>query len=405
MRFEVGKWIICGLMVQAIAPAATAQVSDNVVRIGVINDATGPYADLAGPGSILAVRMAVEDFGRTVNGQPIEVISANHQNKTDIGAGIAREWFDTGKVDIIVDITNSSVALAVQQLAREKNRIVIVAAVGTVDFTGKSCAPTTMSWLYDSSALAKSSLGAAVKGGLDTWYFIAVDYAFGHSMQADATRVVAAAGGKVLGSVRHPLNTSDFSSYLLQAQASGAKAVLFANGGSDLIGGLKQAKEFGLAARGQKLVTPLMFLTDVHSLGLETAQGLRFATAFYWDRNDETRQWAQRFFARHKAMPTMVQASMYSAVRHYLAAVRDAKTDEAQAVVAKMRATPVNDFYVKGGQIRADGRLVHDMYLAEVKKPQESKSPYDYYTIVRTIPGIEAFSPAEEGGCPLAQKR
>lgn len=405
MRFEFGKWIICGLMLQAIAPAATAQVSDNVVKIGVINDAAGPYADISGPGSVLAVRMAVEDFGGTVNGRPIEVVSANHQNKTDIGAGIAREWFDTGKVDIIVDISNSAVALAVQQLAREKNRIAIAAAVGTVDFTGKSCAPTTMSWLYDSSALASSSLGAAVKGGLDTWYFIAVDYAFGHSMQADATRVVAAAGGKVLGSVRHPLNTSDFSSYLLQAQASGAKAVLFANGGSDLINGLKQAKEFGLAARGQKLVTPLMFLTDVHSLGLETAQGLRFATGFYWDRNDETRQWAQRFFARHKAMPTMVHASMYSAVRHYLAAVRDAKTDEAQAVVAKMRATPVNDFYVKGGQVRADGRLVHDMYLVEVKKPQESKAPYDYYTIVRTIPGAEAFRPAEEGGCPLAQKR
>jgi branched-chain amino acid transport system substrate-binding protein len=392
-------------MLNAVVFGASAQVSDGVVKIGVINDAAGPYADLSGPGSVLAVRMAVEDFGGTVTGRPIEVVSANHQNKSDIGAGIAREWFDVGKVDIIVDISNSAVALAVQQLAREKNRIVIVAAVGTVDFTGKSCAPTTMSWLYDSSALAGSSLGAAVKGGLDTWYFIAVDYAFGISMQADATRVVAAAGGKVLGSVRHPLNSSDFSSYLLQAQASGAKAVLFANGGSDLINGLKQAKEFGLAARGQKLVTPLMFLTDVHSLGLETAQGLRFATGFYWDRNDETRQWAQRFFARHKAMPTMVHASMYSAVRHYLAAVRDAKTDEAQAVVAKMRATPVNDFYAKGGQVRADGRLVHDMYLAEVKKPQESKAPYDYYTIVRTIPGAEAFRSAEEGGCPLAQKR
>lgn len=403
MRHTVRKWMICGVLLQTLAAAAFAQVSDNVVKIGVLNDATGPYADLSGPGSVLAVRMAVEDFGGKVNGQPIEVVSANHQNKSDIGAGIAREWFDAAKVDIIVDLSNSAVALAVQQLAREKNKVAIAAAVGTVDFTGKSCAPTTMSWLYDSYALANSSLNAAVKSGLDTWYFIVVDYAFGISMQADATRAVTAAGGKVLGSVRHPLNSSDYSSYLLQAQASGAKAVLFANGGADLINGLKQAKEFGLTARGQKMVTPLMFLTDVHSLGLEAAQGLRFATGFYWDRTDETRQWARRFFERHKAMPTMVHASMYSAVRHYLAGVRDAKTDEAQAVVAKMRATPVNDFYAKDGRLRADGRLVHDMYLAEVKKPQDSKMPYDYYTIVRTIPGVEAFRSAEEGGCPLVK--
>lgn len=403
MRHTVRKWMICGVLLQTLAAAAFAQVSDNVVKIGVLNDATGPYADLSGPGSVLAVRMAVEDFGGKVNGQPIEVVSANHQNKSDIGAGIAREWFDAAKVDIIVDLSNSAVALAVQQLAREKNKVAIAAAVGTVDFTGKSCAPTTMSWLYDSYALANSSLNAAVKSGLDTWYFIVVDYAFGISMQADATRAVTAAGGKVLGSVRHPLNSSDYSSYLLQAQASGAKAVLFANGGADLINGLKQAKEFGLTARGQKMVTPLMFLTDVHSLGLEAAQGLRFATGFYWDRTDETRQWARRFFERHKAMPTMVHASMYSAVRHYLAGVRDAKTDEAQAVVAKMRATPVNDFYAKDGRLRADGRLVHDMYLAEVKKPQDSKMPYDYYTIVRTIPGAEAFRSAEEGGCPLVK--
>lgn len=403
MRHTVRKWMICGVLLQTLAAAAFAQVSDNVVKIGVLNDATGPYADLSGPGSVLAVRMAVEDFGGKVNGQPIEVVSANHQNKSDIGAGIAREWFDAAKVDIIVDLSNSAVALAVQQLAREKNKVAIAAAVGTVDFTGKSCAPTTMSWLYDSYALANSSLNAAVKSGLDTWYFIVVDYAFGISMQADATRAVTAAGGKVLGSVRHPLNSSDYSSYLLQAQASGAKAVLFANGGADLINGLKQAKEFGLTARGQKMVTPLMFLTDVHSLGLEAAQGLRFATGFYWDRTDEARQWARRFFERHKAMPTMVHASMYSAVRHYLAGVRDAKTDEAQAVVAKMRATPVNDFYAKDGRLRADGRLVHDMYLAEVKKPQDSKMPYDYYTIVRTIPGAEAFRSAEEGGCPLVK--
>lgn len=404
MRLTIRRWVYAAVMLNAVVFGAAAQVSDGVVKIGVLNDASGPYADLSGPGSVLAARMAVEDFGGTVLGRPIEVVSANHQNKADVGANIAREWFDTGKVDLAIDLANSAVALAVQQLAREKNKVAIATAVGTTDFTGKSCASTTMSWLYDSYALSNSLVKAAVKGGLDSWFFITVDYAFGNSMQADASRAVAAAGGKVAGSVRHPINTSDFSSYLLQAQASGAKVVLFANGGADLINGLKQAKEFGLSARGQTLVTPLMFLTDVHTLGLETAQGLRFVTGFYWDRDEESRQWARRFFLRHKAMPTMVHASVYSAVRHYLGAVRGAQTDEARAVTAKMRATPVNDFYAKGGQIRTDGRLLHDMYLVEVKQPQESKTPYDYYKIVRAIPGVEAFRPAGESGCPLVKK-
>jgi branched-chain amino acid transport system substrate-binding protein len=405
MKTTIKSCIVGALLLRALTLNAFAQMSDDVVKIGVLNDASGPYADFSGPGSVLAARMAVEDFGGKVNGVPIEVVSANHQNKPDVGASIAREWFDIKKVDIVLDLSNSAVALAVQQLAREKNKIVIAGAVGTTDFTGKNCAPTTMSWVYDSYALSNSLVKAAVQSGLDTWYFVTVDYAFGISMQADASRAVAAAGGKVLGSVKHPLNASDFSSYVLQAQASRAKAALFADGGADLINGLKQAKEFGLASHGQTLVTSVMFITDVRSLGLQTAQGLKFVTAFYWDRNEETRQWSRRFFERHKAMPTMVQAAMYSAVRHYLTAVRDAKTDEAQAVVAKMRATPVNDFYVKGGQIRADGRLVHDMYLAEVKKPQESKSPYDYYRIVRTIPGAEAFRSVEGSGCPLGKKQ
>lgn len=405
MRLTFKNCMVGALLLHALAFNAFAQISDGVVKIGVLNDASGPYADFSGPGSVLAARMAVEDFGGTVNGLPIEVVSANHQNKADVGATIAREWFDIGKVDMILDLSNSAVALAVQQLARDKNRIAIAGAVGTTDFTGKACAATTMSWLYDSYALSNSLVKAAVQSGLDTWYFITVDYAFGVSMQADATRAVAAAGGKVLRSVKHPLNAPDFSSYVLQAQASGAKAVLFANGAADLVNGLKQAREFGLVSKGQTLVTSVMFITDVHSLGLETAQGLKFVTGFYWDRNEETRQWSRRFFERHKRMPTMVQASMYSAARHYLLAVREAKTDEAQAVAAKMRAMPVNDFYVKGGQLRQDGRLVHDMYLAEVKKPQESKSPYDYYRIVRTIPGVEAFRPAEESGCPLVKKQ
>jgi branched-chain amino acid transport system substrate-binding protein len=392
------------MALQAVAFDASAQVSDGVVKIGVLNDQSGPYADLAGPGSVIAAQMAVEDFGGKVLGKPIEVTSANHLNKADVGVNIARQWFDTGKVDLIVDIVNSSVALGVQQLAREKNRVVIGTAVGTGDFTGKSCTSTSISWLYDSYALANSLVQSAVKSGLDTWYFITVDYAFGQSMQADATLAIQKAGGKVLGSVRHPINTSDFSSYLLQAQASGAKVVAFANGGADLINSLKQAREFGLASRGQTIVTPVMFITDVKSLGLQAAQGLRFATAFYWDRNDETRQWSKRFFERHKAMPTMVQASVYSAVRHYLQAVKDAGTDEAQAVAARMRATPVNDFYVKNGQIRADGRLVHDMYLVEVKKPEESHGPWDLYKIIRTVPGAEVFRPLEKSGCPLVKK-
>jgi branched-chain amino acid transport system substrate-binding protein len=404
MKLTITISAITAIFLHALAFNASAQVSDGVVKIGVINDQSGPYADLAGPGSVVAARMAIEDFGGTVLGRPIEVVSANHLNKADVGANIIREWFDTGKVDLALDIVNSSVALAIQHQAKEKNRVVIATAVGSTDFTGKSCVPTSISWLYDSYALANSLVKSAVQGGLDSWFFITVDYAFGLSMQADATRAVESAGGKVVGSVKHPLNTSDFSSYLLQAQASGAKVILFANGGADLINGLKQAGEFGLAKRGQTIVTPLMFLTDVKSLGLEVAQGLRFVTAFYWDRNEETRQWSRRFFDRHKAMPTMVHASIYSSVRHYLEAIKAAKTDEAQAVVAKMRAMPVNDFYVKNGQIREDGRLVHDMYLVEVKKPNESKTPWDFYKVIRTVPGTEAFRSAQESGCPLVKK-
>jgi len=404
MKLTITISAITAIFLHAIAFNVSAQVSDGVVKIGVINDQSGPYADLAGPGSVVAARMAIEDFGGTVLGRPIEVVSANHLNKADVGANIIREWFDTGKVDLALDIVNSSVALAIQHQAKEKNRVVIATAVGSTDFTGKSCVPTSISWLYDSYALANSLVKSAVQGGLDSWFFITVDYAFGLSMQADATRAVESAGGKVVGSVKHPLNTSDFSSYLLQAQASGAKVILFANGGADLINGLKQAGEFGLAKRGQTIVTPLMFLTDVKSLGLEVAQGLRFVTAFYWDRNEETRQWSRRFFDRHKAMPTMVHASIYSSVRHYLEAIKAAKTDEAQAVVAKMRAMPVNDFYVKNGQIREDGRLVHDMYLVEVKKPNESKTPWDFYKVIRTVPGTEAFRSAQESGCPLVKK-
>ena len=379
---------------------ARAQISDGVVKIGVLNDQSGLYADLGGPGSVVAARMAVEDFGGTVLGKPVEIVFADHQNKSDVGAAVAREWFEIGHVDMAIGFDHSAVALAVEQLANEKNRIAIAGAVGSTAFTGKSCTPTEASWIYDSYALTTSLAKAIVAEGRDSWFFITVDYAFGHSLETDATAAVKAAGGKVLGSVRHPLNTADFSSYLLQAQASGAKVVAFANGGGDMVNATKQANEFGLT-KNQNIVSLLVFLSDVHSMGLQAAQGLKFVTAFYWDRNDETRAWSKRFFDRHGRMPTMPQAAVYSAIRHYLGAIAAAGTDEAKAVMAKMRERPVNDFYVKNGRLREDGRLVHDMYFAQVKAPSESKGDWDYYKILAAIPGDQAFRPLAEGGCPL----
>jgi branched-chain amino acid transport system substrate-binding protein len=394
--------IAAGVLLSGASPASP-EISDDVVKIGVLNDQSGLYADLAGPGSVVAAQMAVEDAGGSVLGKPVDIVVADHQNKADIGAAIARQWFDPEHVDMVIDFANSSVALAVEQLAKEHDRIAIATAVGTTDFTGKACTPTEAAWLYDSYALATSVARAAVARGLDSWFFITVDYAFGHSLEADAMRAVRAAGGKVLGSVRHPLNTADFSSYLLQAKASGAKVVAFANGGGDMINATKQAREFGLVEGGQTLVSLLVFITDVHSLGLPAAQGLTFVTAFYWDRDEASRRWAKRFFARHRAMPTMAQASVYSAIRHYLRAIAAAGTDEARAVMAKMRELPVEDFYAPGARLRIDGRLVHDMYLAQVKKPAESTGPWDYYKILATIPGDQAFHSLADGGCPLAQ--
>ena len=379
---------------------ARAQISDGVVKIGVLNDQSGLYADLGGPGSVVAARMAVEDFGGTVLGKPVEIVFADHQNKSDVGAAVAREWFEVGHVDMAIGFDHSAVALAVEQLAYEKNRIAIAGAVGSTAFTGKSCTPTEASWIYDSYALTTSLAKAIVAEGRDSWFFITVDYAFGHSLETDATAAVKAAGGKVLGSVRHPLNTADFSSYLLQAQASGAKVVAFANGGGDMVNATKQANEFGLT-KNQNIVSLLVFLSDVHSMGLQAAQGLKFVTAFYWDRYEETRVWSKRFFDRHGRMPTMPQAAVYSAIRHYLGAIAAAGTDEAKAVMAKMRERPVNDFYVKNGRLREDGRLVHDMYFAQVKTPSESKGDWDYYKILAAIPGDQAFRPLAEGGCPL----
>jgi branched-chain amino acid transport system substrate-binding protein len=403
LRFSIA---LAGPLISAMigAAGAHAQVSDDLVRIGVLNDQSGLYADLGGPGSVVAARMAVEDFGGNVLGKPVEIVVADHQNKADIGAAIARRWFDAEKVDMAIGFDNSSVALAVERLAAEHDRIAIAGAVGSTAFTGKACTPTEASWLYDSYALTTSLARSVVAEGRDTWFFVTVDYAFGHSLEADATAAVLAAGGKVVGGVRHPLNTADFSSYLLQAQASGAKVVALANGGGDMINAIKQAREFGLTRGGQTVVSLLVFISDVHSMGLQTAQGLKFATAFYWDRDEESRAWSKRFMARHGKMPTMAQAGVYSAIRHYLKAIDAAGTDEAKTVMAKMRELPVSDFYAKNARLREDGRLVHDMYFAEVKKPSESKEPWDDYNILGTIPGATAFRSLADGGCPLAQR-
>src|SRR5689334_13056516 len=399
MRFPLA--LVSALLATSLfASSARAQISDGVVKIGVLNDQSGLYADLGGPGSVIAAKMAAEDFGGKVLGKPIEIVFADHQNKSDVGVALAREWFEIGNVDMVTGFDHSAVALAVEQLASEKNRIAIAGAVGSTAFTGKSCTPLEASWIYDSYALTTSLAKAIVAEGRDTWFFITVDYAFGHSLEADATAAVKAAGGKVLGSVRHPLNTADFSSYLLQAQASGAKVVAFANGGGDMVNATKQANEFGLTKK-QSMVSLLVFISDVHSMQLQAAQGLKFVTGFYWDRDDDSRAWSKRFFDRNGRMPTMAQASVYSAVRHYVASIKAAGTDEAKAVMAKMRELPVNDFYVKNGHVREDGRLVHDMLFVQVKTPAESKGPWDYYKILGTVPGDQAFRSLAEGGCPL----
>jgi branched-chain amino acid transport system substrate-binding protein len=399
--------ITLGLLATAVigVGAASGQISDDVVRIGVLNDQSNVYADLGGPGSVIAARMAIEDVGGKVLGKPIDILVADHQSKADVGASIARQWFDTDKVDMVIGFDNSSVALAVEQVAFQKNRIAIATAIGTTAFTGKSCTPNEAAWVYDAYALTNTLARSLVARGQDTWFFITVDYSLGHSLEADATNAVVASGGRVLGSARHPLNTADFSAHLLQAQASGAKVVALANAGGDMTNAIKQASEFGLTRTGQIVVSLLTFITDINSVGLKAAQGLTFVTAFYWDRDDENRAWSKRFFEFHKRMPTMAHAAVYSAIRHYLRAIEAAGTDEAKAVMAKMREIPVNDFYAKNGKVREDGRMVHDMYFVQVKTPEESTGPWDYYKILSTIPGDQAFRPLDEGGCPLVKQR
>jgi branched-chain amino acid transport system substrate-binding protein len=383
--------------------AAEAQIAKDTVKIGVLADMSSLYADLGGPGSVEAAKMAVADFGGTVNGKKIEVIAADHQNKPDIGAAIARQWFDQDGVDMITDLTTSSVALAVQEVARAKNKIVLITGAASSDLTGKACAPTSIHWMYDTVALANGTGAAVVKAGGDTWFFITADYAFGHALERDTSEIVAANGGKVLGAVKVPLNTADFSSYLLQAQASKAKIIGLANAGGDTINSIKQAAEFGIVAGGQKLAGLLVFVTDVRSLGLKTAQGLQLTEGFYWDQDDQTRAWSKKFSDRMHKEPTMVQAGVYSAVTHYLNAVKATNSIDGPTVVKQLKSAPINDFAIRNGHIQEDGSLVHDMYLFEVKKPEESKGEWDLYKQISTIPGAQAFKRPKGNECPLVK--
>jgi branched-chain amino acid transport system substrate-binding protein len=383
--------------------AAQAQTADDVVKIGVLNDMSSLYADISGQGSVIAARMAVEDFGAAQKGMKVEIVSADHQNKPDVGTNIARTWIDVDKVDVIVDVPTSSVALAINEVVREKNKVFLVSGAAASDLTGPKCSPNTVHWTYDTWALANGTGKALVKTGGDTWFFLTADYAFGHALERDTAATVEANGGKVLGKIRHPLNTSDFSSYLLQAQSSKAKVIGLANAGGDTINSIKQGAEFGIVKGGQTFAGLLMFISDVHALGLATAQGLVLTEAWYWDMNDANREFAKKFSAANKGKyPTMVQAGVYGAVTHYLKAVAALKNDEdGKAVVAKMKETPTDDKLFGKGAIRADGRKIHDMYLFEVKKPDESKYPWDYYKVRATIPAAEAFRPLKDGGCPL----
>ena len=395
-------------LVAALAVAAAsvhAQVSDGVIKIGVLNDQSSLYADISGQGGAVAARMAVEDFGADKKGMKVEIVSADHQNKPDVGSSIARQWLDVDKVDVIVDVPNSGVALALNQIVRDKGKALLVSGAATADLTGKACSPNTIHWTYDTWALANGTGNAIVKTGGDTWFFLTADYAFGHALERDTEAVVVKAGGKVLGKVRHPLNTQDFSSFLLQAQASKAKIIGLANAGGDTTNAIKQAAEFGLVKGGQNLAGLLVFITDVHALGLDKAQGLIMTETFYWDMNDKTRAFAKKFAERNRQIhPTMIHAGVYSATLHYLKAVEALKSDDGTKVIAKMKEMPTDDPLFGKGTIRPDGRKVHPAYLFEVKKPSESKAPWDYYKLRSTIPAEQAFRPIDQGDCPLVKK-
>ncbi|WP_344762340.1 ABC transporter substrate-binding protein [Actimicrobium antarcticum] len=380
-------------------------ISDDVVKVGLLLDLSGVYADIAGKGTATAVQMAIDDFGGKVLGKKIEMVFADHNNKADIAASKAREWFDTAKVDALLDVAGSATALSALEVAKLKNKIVIFNGPGTQRITNDLCTPVSVHYVYDTYSLANVTAKAMVKNGGDTWYFLSADWAFGAALQQNASEVVKEAGGKVLGASKHPSNAPDFSSYLLQAQASGAKVIGLANSGADTVNAIKGAQEFGLMRSGkQKLAGLLMFINDIHALGLQNAQGLLLSEAFYWDMNNETRAWSRRYFEKTKGMPNMIQAGAYSSTMHYLKAIQASGTDDTATVMAKMKATPINDFFAKNGRIREDGRMVHDMYLFEVKKPSESKTPWDYYNLVGTVPADQAFMPLSKSDCSLVKK-
>ena len=386
------------------ATAKTGKLSGDMVKIAVLNDMAGVYADIGGPGSVEAAKMAVADFGGKVFGKPIEVVFADHQNKPDVGASKAREWFDVQGVDMIVDVPTSSVAIAVAKVANEKKRVYMNTGAATKALTNEECNPYTVHYAYDTYALANGTGKAIVQTGGKTWFFLTADYAFGHALEADTAAVVKASGGEVKGAVRHPLSASDFSSFLLQAQASKAQIIGLANAGGDTINSVKAANEFGLT-KNQTLAGLLMFISDVHSLGLKTAQGMMLTDAWYWDTNEETRKFGRRFFDKMKRMPSFDQAGVYSATLTYLKAVQEAGTDDADAVMTVLKKTKINDVFAKGGYIRADGRMVHDMYLMQVKKPEDSKYPWDYYQLKKVIPAEEAFQPLALSTCPMLKKK
>ncbi|MTV18189.1 ABC transporter substrate-binding protein [Bradyrhizobium elkanii] len=398
-------WIAASAAMLSVAFAAPshAQISDDAVKIGVLTDQAGLYADAAGPGAVEAVRMAIADFGGKVSGKPIAMVDADHQNKADVGAGIARRWYEQENVDVIVDFANSAVAFAVLELTKQKNKAMLVSSAGSSDLTGKGCSANSVQWTYNTYALANSTVRALAKSGAKSWYFVTVDYAFGHALRNDAARTVEKVGGSIAGEVRHPLNSMDFSSYLLQAQSSKADVIAFANTGGDLANSIRQAQEFGMA-HTQKLAAFLMQTSDIHAIGLQAAQGLQLATAFYWDLDDKTRDFAARFMARTKKRPTMVQAGLYSAVINYLKAVEKSGTDDGPKVIAQMKDMPIDDFFARNAFLRADGQLIHDMYLVQVKSPAESKGAWDYEKLVQVIPGKEAFATPEESACPLLKK-
>jgi branched-chain amino acid transport system substrate-binding protein len=397
--------VIAGALLCALALATVAAgAQDKVLRVGIITDMSGQYKDGNGPGSVIAAQMAAEEVGGTVAGRKIEIISGDHQNKPDIASSIVREWIDNQHVDLVAEGVNSAVALAIMNVTAERNKPFLISGAGSSDITGKNCTPSSIHWTYDTYASSNATAKAIVKRGGKSWFFLTADYAFGHALERDASKMVVAAGGKVLGSVRHPFGTSDMSSFLLQAQAAKPDIVGLANAGADFRNAVAQADEFGVRSGGAQIVALQVTLTDVPALGLEHARDLLFTDSFYWDRTPETRAFAQAFFKRHDAMPTSYQAGVNSALRHYFKAVAATNSTDTATVIKWMRENPVNDFFAQGGKVREDGRMVHDMYLMRIKKPEESKSKWDVYEYLDTVPGEQAFRPMSEGGCPYVKQ-